>query len=456
MAGQALLKAISAGRPRQVRLLLDSGCSADESDDCGQTALIRAIFVENEGSRLQILKMLLRKGTAVSKADIVGRNALSWACIYGRDKDVDLLLQNADLDLDLNYTDVNGNTPLYHAVSSGNAATVRLMVIALTKYDMSVDIPDYMGYSPLMHAVRLGFDVCASILKQNGKAKVGVNMKYPKDFESAEKWAVHSLSDRGKAVYKNPKFPAILEPETKNKIKYRENRASRSRVKTQYFSESDDDSSVDSEFSFPSDSSSCDNGVFDFQIKSFMRNYPKTEHIPSSILALSPTSSTIVNASEDEFDTFSCPLGEKQSTTNIIDDIPTLYGLISDQMSTSYRLPAKPAPITPRQKITKDSTMSSLTTENSNLSKGSKKGKKNFETQKWSALKKNLRLSRVKNVDKKETTPRDSPWKIYSDESMSDTEDFRMPHSNRQSQLPSIPVRKIGLVQNKDSNYSLI
>ncbi|XP_071133339.1 POTE ankyrin domain family member A-like [Mytilus edulis] len=454
MAGLALLKAISAGRPRQVRLLLDSGCSADESDDCGQTSLIRTIFVENEGCRLQILKMLLRKGTAVSKSDIVGRNALSWACIYGRDKDVNLLLENADLDLDLNYTDVNGNTPLYHAVSSGNAATVRLMVIALTKYDMSVDVPDYMGYSPLMHAVRLGYDVCASILKQNGRAKVGVNMKYPKDFESAEKWAVHSLSDRGKAVYKNPKFPAILEPETKNKIRYRENRASRSRVKIQYSSESDDDSSLDS---FPSDSSSCDNGGFDFQLKSFMGNYPKTGHIPSSILAISPTSSTIVNASEDEFDTFSCPLTEKELTTNIIEDMPTLYGLVSDQMSNSYRLPAKPLPITPLQKITKDPTMSSLITEISNVSKGSKKGKKNFESQKWSALKKNLRLSRVKNVDKKELTPRDFPCRSCSDESLSDTEDLRIPHQHtKQSQLPSIPAKRVGLVHNKDANYSLI
>jgi ankyrin repeat protein len=53
-----------------------------------KSLLTRAVFIENEGNRTKILKMLLRKSAIVSKADIVGRNALIWACIYGRDKDV--------------------------------------------------------------------------------------------------------------------------------------------------------------------------------------------------------------------------------------------------------------------------------------------------------------------------------------------------------------------------------
>jgi hypothetical protein len=373
MASQALLKAISAGRSRQVRLLLDSGCSADDADECGQTTLTRAVFIENEGNRTKILKMLLRKSAIVSKADIVGRNALIWACIYGRDKEVNLLLENVDIDLDLNSADVNGHTALYHAVSSGNAATVKIIVESLNRYDLSVDVPDYEGHSPLMLAVRLGYDVCASILVHSGKAKVGIGMKYPKDFVSAKKWAIHSLRDRERVLHKHTKFPPILKPDAQNKIKYKENRASRRGVKTPQFSESNRDSSPDSDISFPSDSSSYDNPSFDYPIKSFMNNYP-TCNIPSSILAISPTSSTIVNASEDEVDSYSLPLDDKGSNVNATRYLPVLYGMLSDQMSSSFRLPVKLASSTPRKKIANDNTSTAFIKEDSTVSKSSKKG----------------------------------------------------------------------------------
>ena len=129
-SSQALLKSTSAGRSRQVRLLLDSGSSVEEVDNHGQTPLIKAVFVENDSSRQKILRLLLKYGATVSKADVVGRNALAWSCIYGRDEDVAILLENADVDLDVNKTDINGQTALYHAVSSGNASCVKIMVEA--------------------------------------------------------------------------------------------------------------------------------------------------------------------------------------------------------------------------------------------------------------------------------------------------------------------------------------
>ena len=75
-AGVALLRAVTAGRPRQVRLLLDAGAPVHQTDDCGQTGLIKAIFVENSHSRLKIVQLLLRSGAIVSQSDVVGRNAL--------------------------------------------------------------------------------------------------------------------------------------------------------------------------------------------------------------------------------------------------------------------------------------------------------------------------------------------------------------------------------------------
>lgn len=87
----------------------------------------------------------MKRGAVVSKADVVGRNALMWACLYGRDSDVALLIEYADVDLDFNHVDINGQTALFHAVSYGNAATVKLIVSALMKYGLSTDTPDNRG-----------------------------------------------------------------------------------------------------------------------------------------------------------------------------------------------------------------------------------------------------------------------------------------------------------------------
>ena len=89
-------------------------------------------------------------------------------------------------------------------------------------------------------------------------------------------------------------------------------------------------------------------------------------------------------------------------------------------------------------------------------------GKKNFESQKWTALKQNLRLNRIKTQEKIDITPRESPWRSYSDESLSgnsEREDSRSPKTLKQSKFPSINDRKISLVQANDNskiNYSLI
>ncbi|XP_038069240.1 uncharacterized protein LOC119738417 [Patiria miniata] len=193
----ALVRAISAGRPRQVGMLLDAGTSPDERDECGKTPLIHAIFVEDPKNRRKVVKMLLKKGAAVATTDATGRSALSWACLQGKDREVDLLLQYSDVNLDLNHNDVSGRTALFHAASSGSAASVKLMVDALVECGMSVDVADFNGVTPLMQALSLGFDVCATILIKQGKASTTVA---DSSFLSAFDWAKPS---RGSPVPRN-------------------------------------------------------------------------------------------------------------------------------------------------------------------------------------------------------------------------------------------------------------
>ncbi|XP_064609575.1 LOW QUALITY PROTEIN: protein TANC1-like [Liolophura sinensis] len=216
MGSRALLKAVSAGRPRQVRLLLDSGVDPNDTDDLGQTPVISSHLYRTSKNREKIVRMLLKRGGVVSQADVVGRSALLWACLYGREAEVSLLLEYADLDLDLNRSDINGQTALFHAASSGNAASVKLMVGAMMKYELSVDVPDHCGITPLMQTVRLGYDICSSILIHHGKARTGLRAKYPEDFIKAEMWAVKAHCKRETEVRNVTAFPPILSQASKN------------------------------------------------------------------------------------------------------------------------------------------------------------------------------------------------------------------------------------------------
>ncbi|KAK3091863.1 hypothetical protein FSP39_023213 [Pinctada imbricata] len=343
-SSQALLKAISAGRPRQVRLLLDSGASVTETDECGQTTLIRTIFLENDRSRRKLLRMLLKHGALVSTVDVVGRNALAWSCIYGRDDDTALLIEKADVDIDFNAADINGQTALFHAVSSGNAACVKLIVLALQRYGLSVDVADYNGFSPLMHAIRLGFDVCASILIRNGKAKVGLGMKYPKDFVRVEKWATQSLRDRER-VSKKANFLPLL-TSSKHSNHNSRNTSAKSRMKNFNFSaSSDDESASDSGSVFHSDISS----ESSFGIGRMRENYldcmtVSNLQLPSSTSSkpVSTTSSTLAHPGSDEdVDSFSTPYVKEDNQFLPSRDLPKMYGIVQDQMSSSYRKESK-------------------------------------------------------------------------------------------------------------------
>jgi ankyrin repeat protein len=333
---------------------LDSGASCNEVDDCGQTPLIRAIFVDQARSRVKIIRLLLKRGALVSKSDVVGRGAVSWACLYGRDFEVDVLLENADIDLDLNKLDINCQSALFHAVCSGNAACVKLMVQALRRYDMDVDIADCNGTSPLMQALKCGYDVCASILIHYGKAKMGLGMRFPRDFANAEKWAVQSLRDRGRLDPRKGsscQFPPLTDPKINNKIRFHENRAMRYHVKTSADCDSDGDS-----LDFEDDvSSNTDDSIFSSGSESYMptplRHCLKITPrcgIPSSLLAISPTASMVVTTScdEDEVDSFSHPLSDLGTGRSSCPDtdsvhsgesLHSLYQIYEQQMSASYR-----------------------------------------------------------------------------------------------------------------------
>ncbi|XP_055954955.1 uncharacterized protein LOC126809668 [Patella vulgata] len=331
MASRALLKAVNSARLKQTRLLLESGAPTEFKDECGQTALTKAIFLENDKTREKMVRLLLSKGADCGRLDAVGRTALSWACLFGREPSVTMILECCDMDLNLR--DINGQAPLYHAVSSGNAAVVKKMVMALKRYDLSVDLEDNNGVSPLMHAVRLGHDICASILTIQGCAKVGLGMKYPEDFFSAQKWATKSLRDRDRLNPRKSQFPPILANRAFVTMKCASPVANSSAPKAQYTAGfSDDSESIQSEDDYSSD---------EFEEYLYTSAIPQDYYlsncgIPQSILAASPTESdSTLSSTIDEVDTYSTIMDDKKIQKS--DDLPQMFCIIQDQMSPSYR-----------------------------------------------------------------------------------------------------------------------
>lgn len=312
MAGNALLKAVLSGRPRQVRLLLDNNCDVNITDECGQTPLIYAAQVECDKTRNRLIRILLFRGATVDLEDVTGRNALMWACISGNYSDVALMLDHLDVDIDLNKRDVNGRTALFHAVTTGCAAMVKSIILVLNKYGMSVDVSDDNGTSPLMQAIKLGYDVCASILQSVGNAKIGLGMGGPKDVLVAERFNNNHNSFL-------PKLSLTSRTKVQRHVDVNSNVISMT-------SEEDDD---ENKYKNPSGTRPC------------------------------PTPVTCSTPSDDEVDEFSSPLIDFGSSSR--GTLMKMYNMKQDQMSGSYRQTAVRA-VTPIVPVLFHSSSSKLST----------------------------------------------------------------------------------------------
>ena len=82
-----------------------------------------------------------------------------------------LFLEEAG-NFDLNSKDKKGNTALFHAANVGNFNILNALVIALQKYQLSVNVPNNEGTTPLMQACMNGDIICARFLIKDGKASM--------------------------------------------------------------------------------------------------------------------------------------------------------------------------------------------------------------------------------------------------------------------------------------------
>lgn len=164
-------KAISERRFKQVRSFIDFGVNLNSKDTDGKTALIQLCSVEPDSLAISIASRLLKRGAKIDVTDRNGLSALSTAVVKEKEGMVALFLKEAG-NFDLNSTDMKGNTALFHAAKVGNFNILNALVIALQKYQLSVNVPNNEGTTPLIQACMNGDVVCARYLLKEGKAAI--------------------------------------------------------------------------------------------------------------------------------------------------------------------------------------------------------------------------------------------------------------------------------------------
>ena len=167
----AMNKAINERRFKQVRSFIDFGVNLNSKDTDGKTALIQLCSVEPDSLAISFASRLLKRGAKIDVTDRNGVSALSTAVVKQKGDMVALFLKEAG-NFDLNSTDKKGNTALLHAAQVGNFNILNALVIALQKYQLSVNVPNNEGTTPLIQACMNGDVVCARYLLKEGKAAI--------------------------------------------------------------------------------------------------------------------------------------------------------------------------------------------------------------------------------------------------------------------------------------------
>ncbi|KAK3801883.1 hypothetical protein RRG08_048468 [Elysia crispata] len=165
----ALHQAVLDERLHQVRLLVDKHrVCTDTKDVHGRTPLMLACIIDNQQLGYRMAHILLKAGAYLNLRDGMGRTALSYACMNGRENIVALLLKE-DV-LDINEPDNDGNTPLHHASTCGNPRIVEMLAQAFHKFGLNGDLRNNLGYTALLLACKSGHYVSAHILLTVAKA----------------------------------------------------------------------------------------------------------------------------------------------------------------------------------------------------------------------------------------------------------------------------------------------
>ena len=181
-----LFEALEQRRFKQARLLIDMGLKLNIKRADGKTVLIQLCYLKPECLAVNIAKALLAKNADIGLTDENGLSALSHAVLQEKEQLTMLFLKEAGDTFDINASDNNGRTPLFHAATVGNFNILKMLLNALRKYRLNVDIPDKNGVTPLIQASKNGHLLCSRYLLSEGKASSQIRDE--QRFKTAKEW----------------------------------------------------------------------------------------------------------------------------------------------------------------------------------------------------------------------------------------------------------------------------
>lgn len=126
-------------------------CGSLRAQETGfiDSTTLQMIVTSSRGD-IRGVQELLQQGMDIESTDVVGNTPLIFAARYGRNDEVRFLIERG---ADVNARSRTGGTPLREAVNKMDAETVRLLLDA----GAEVDVKDSEGETALFYAVRHGF-----------------------------------------------------------------------------------------------------------------------------------------------------------------------------------------------------------------------------------------------------------------------------------------------------------
>ena len=169
MPSGGIIKAIKNYRLKQLKFLVDFGVKVDVTDDDGRHTLIVALHLEKAKQRRKIFKFLLSKGANFNAIEnSTGLSVLLHVCKLGYVPEFRHLLNTGLGSINLCHHDNRGWGALHYAARSGSAEMVAILIEALRKYDLPVDVRTPEGLTPYLIARRLGYDDLAELIASKG------------------------------------------------------------------------------------------------------------------------------------------------------------------------------------------------------------------------------------------------------------------------------------------------
>lgn len=142
-----------------VKMLLDEGADVNAPDTRGMTSLHYAVLAENEA----IVQMLVARGSYLNGRNDNFETPLSVAVVQRNVNIVNILLQKQ---ANVNISDAFGNTPLHCSATLGYGEIVTSLLE--NGKDIDLDAKNVEEYTPLMLAIKNGFEDIALKISEKG------------------------------------------------------------------------------------------------------------------------------------------------------------------------------------------------------------------------------------------------------------------------------------------------